>query len=96
MLTKPAPKMEAFMFPLLPLKDIVECIHALGMHVEEEDLTKLKPELARSILELMLLEVAGVTSEELNTRKPLEEDDVLPYEELHDESVGVVHFMRAM
>jgi hypothetical protein len=65
-----------FSFPLLPLADILLCLQSFGMPIEEENLTKPKPEQMRSVLELMLSECAGISAEELNARKQLDNDGV--------------------
>jgi hypothetical protein len=86
---------EQFSFPILTHEEIVHCLSELGLHVEEDELVKGKPEAVRNIYELLLFDCLGLTKEELYSPK-LTGLDAIQHEELHEESIPTLHFVRAM
>jgi hypothetical protein len=90
-----AKKRETFSFPMLSFDEICICLQELGIHVEEEDLVKGKAELIRNVYEQLIYDCLGMSKEELYQTK-LVDGSVLKFDELHEESVPVVHFIRAM
>jgi hypothetical protein len=88
-----------FSFPLLPPESIRASLLDLGIAVEEDDLVKAKPEVVRNVYEQLIYECTGITKEELNTPRPCDDGaggSIPKYPELHEESIPVLHFMRAL
>jgi hypothetical protein len=89
-----AKKREAFSFPILATEDIRFCLQELGITVDEDDLNKAKPEVVRNVYEQLIYECTGITKEDLYLPR---EAGMLPrFEELHEESMPVLHYMRAL
>jgi hypothetical protein len=86
---------EQFSFPILTHEEIVQCLSEMGLHADEDDLVKGKPESVRNTYELLLFECLGLTKEELYQPK-LAGLDAITNEELHEESIPTLHFVRAM
>ncbi len=90
-----AKKREAFSFPILATEDIRFCLQELGITVDDDDLNKAKPEVVRNVYEQLIYECTGITKEDLYL--PREGAGPLPrFEELHEESMPVLHYMRAL
>ena len=89
-------KEATFSFPVMPIPEIQECLAAFGINLDEDDILKPKPDVMRNVFEQLIIICMNVTKEELYRPRPLDTDDVLRYEELHDESMPIVHFVRAM
>jgi kinetochore protein Nuf2 len=88
-------KKEVYSFPMLKNSEIVQCLGELRVHMEEESLAKAKPDQLRHIYELLLCDCLDMTKEELYQPK-FHGLDSLKHPELHEESVPVLHFVRAM
>lgn len=94
-----AKKREAFSFPILSTEEIRFCLHEMGIAVDEDDLVKAKPEVVRNVYEQLIYECTGITKEELSTPRPCEDGaggNIPKYEELHEESIPMLHYMRAL
>lgn len=90
----PAQVKEVYSFPLLPLGEIVEVLHELGIVVSEDDLQKPKPDTFRQWCELFVLEILSINKEEIYTPSKAFAAFLGANEELHDDAVPVVHFLR--
>ena len=94
-----AKKREAFSFPILPPEDIRHCLQEMGVTLDEEDLVKAKPEVVRNVYEQLIYECTGITKDDLYTPRMCDDGmgGAIPkFEELHDESIVIVHYMRAL
>ena len=87
---------EVYCFPILQPQEIIEVLRDMGVVVTEDDVNKPKSEQFRQICEVFIIDVLGMTKEEMYA--PVE--DFAPrlgeHCDLHDESVPVVHFLRNM
>jgi len=94
-----AQKREAFSFPFLEAPAIVAHLHEMGIiGVEEDDITKGRPEAVRYLYEQLIYACTGLTREALYTPR-LVEDSLGPiprFPELHDEAISMLHFLRAL
>jgi Nuf2 family len=90
---------EAFSFPVLPTSEIQSCLHEMGIAIDEGDLDKAKNEVVRNIYEQLIYECTGISKEELYTPRPCDDGAGGPiprFEDLHDESIPTLHYMRAL
>lgn len=85
----------SFSFPILTVEEILVCLTELNIHIDEDDLVKARPEAIRNVYEQLIYESLGMSKEELYTPK-YAFMDAIKYEELHDESIPVLHFIRSM
>ena len=86
---------DTFCFPVLRVEEICACLSEMGIHVEVEDVEKAKADVIRNVYEQLIVDCLGLTKDELYQAKVVD-GYMLKFEELHDESVPVVHFIRAM
>ena len=90
-----APK-EVYSFPILEPEEIVDVLREMGAAVTEEDINKPKAETFRALCELFVIEVLGMSKDQLHEAH-LEFVEALDgTEELHEGSVPIIHFIRNM
>lgn len=90
---------EAFSFPVLSAEEVRSCLHEMGITLEDGDLDKAKHEVVRNIYEQLIYECTGISKEELYTPRPCEDGAGGPvprFEDLHEESIPTLHYMRAL
>lgn len=88
-----APK-DVYSFPVLPLNEIVEVLHELGVVVSEDDLQKPKPDSFRQWCELFVMEILSISKEEIYTPQKSCTPFLNGNDDIYDEAVPVVHFLR--
>jgi len=88
-------KKEAFSFPTLSVEEIRVCLQELGMHVEDDDILKPKPEVLRFVYENLVTLCTGTSHEELYTPKVFGSASSMT-EELYEDAIPIVHFQHAM
>jgi hypothetical protein len=88
-------KKEAFSFPTLSVEEIRLCLQELGMHVEDDDILKPKPEVLRFVYENLITLCTGTSHEELYTPKVFGSASAMT-EELYEDAVPIIHFQHAM
>ena len=85
-----------FSFPVLPAAEIIEVLRNLGVVVTEDDVNKPKSEQFRQICEVFIIDVLGISKEEMYAPQEEFAPRLGEHCDLHDESVPVVHFLRNM
>jgi hypothetical protein len=83
-----------YSFPALPLDEIVEVLREMGVVVSEDDLMKPSPHSFRQWVELFVLEILSINKEEIYSPSKPFAAALNGNEDLHDDSVPVVHFLR--
>ena len=81
----------SYSFPILSEKEIVQCLHELGMKATVEQIQKPTYEIVQHIFENLVVLLCGVTSEELQ-QPVFAAIDAIEYAELHDESIPAMAF----
>jgi len=81
----------SYSFPILSEKEIVQCLHELGMKTTVEQIQKPTYEIVQHIFENLVVLLCGVTREELQ-QPVFAAIDAIEYAELHDESIPAMAF----
>ncbi|XP_024390098.1 uncharacterized protein [Physcomitrium patens] len=85
-----------FSFPVLERKEILSCLSAdAGITLEEQHLVKPSMETVWPVYESLVLNIMGITREELQ-QPAFHAIEKLEYPELHEESVGILASIRAI
>lgn len=86
---------ETFSFPILKNSEIISCLSDLRIHITEADLTKCRPDVLRHVYESLLVDCLDMSKDELSQPK-FYGLEALRFQELHDESIPALHFIRGM
>jgi hypothetical protein len=87
---------EVYSFPILPPAEIIEVLREMGVVVSEDDINKPKADQFRQVCELFVMEILGISKEEMYSPQADFVARLGDTADLHEESVPVVHFMRNM
>lgn len=96
-LTKTARPADMYSFPLLPpevIKSSLEELRITGFDVD--DISKGRQEAFRQICEIYLMDILRVSREHIYGAEEAFIDTLNGNEELHDESIPVLHFLHYM
>lgn len=85
----------AYEAPLLELDEIAACLQELGLHVAAEDLRNPQPDMVRRVYEFFVDLHLGVSRNDLLQPK-FSAMDVFEQPDLHEESVPLVVFQKAL
>ena len=86
---------EQFSFPMLSVRDIRETLPELDIHVTEDDLNNPTPLRVKQIYEQFIELLLHVAPREM-AQPGLHNAELLEYEELHQESVPMMAYIRAI
>lgn len=95
-LLRPPPVAPAMTFPILDAEEIVVALSEMGITLAEDDIIKCRQDALKNVFDQMIILVLNVTSDELYQAKFAGLAAVEENSELHEESVHVVHWLRAM
>lgn len=85
----------AFSFPILKPEEIISCLTELQIAATAADLKKPTAATSKAIYEALIEHCTGVRREEL-AQPRFHALDALSNQALHEESVGVIAFLRAL
>jgi hypothetical protein len=92
--SKAASSKEVFCFPVLKVEDIIEVLRDMGVVVVEDDINKPKSEQFRQVCELFVMDILGLSKEDMYAPQADFANVLGEHAALHDESVPVIHFLR--
>ncbi|KAG7666604.1 putative kinetochore protein NUF2 [Nannochloris sp. 'desiccata'] len=87
--------MSHYSFPILTDREVAQCLNELGMTYSVEQLSKPTFELVHPIYENLVTALVGITREEMQ-QPVFSAIDALEFPELHDESIPVLAFHKAL
>ena len=82
-------------FPILSFEEIVVALKEANIHTDEESLPKCRIDAIKDVYDQLLYICLGMTKDDLYLPK-LSGLDAINYEDMHEESIPVMHFIRSM
>lgn len=95
-LMRPPPVAPAMTFPILTAEELVVSLSEMGIAIVEDDIIKCRQDVLKNVFDQLIMTVLNVTSDELYQAKFAGLAAVEENSELHEESVHIVHWLRAM
>ena len=95
-LLRPLPVAPTMTFPILTAEEIVVSLSEMGIAIVEDDLIKARQDVLKNVFDQLIMLVLNMTSDELYQAKFTGLASVEENSELHEESVHVIHWLRAM
>lgn len=95
-LLRPPPVAPTMTFPILTAEEIVVSLGEMGITIVEDDLIKARSDVLKAVFDQLVMLVLNVTKDELYQAQFAGLAAIDENSELHEESVHVVHWLRAM
>lgn len=92
---RPPPVAPTMTFPILSAEEIVVSLGEMGIALLEDDIIKGRQDAIKNVFDQLIMLVLNMTSDELYQAKFAGLAAVEENSELHEESVHIVHWMRA-
>lgn len=93
---RPPPVAPTMTFPILTAEEIVISLNEMGIPIVEDDIVKGRQDVLKNVFDQLIMLVLNITSDELYQAKFAGLGAVEENSELHEESVHVIHWLRAM
>lgn len=95
-LLRPPPVAPTMTFPILTAEEIVVSLGEMGITIVEDDLIKARSDVLKAVFDQLVMLVLNVTKDELYQAQFAGLAAIDENSELHEESVHIVHWLRAM